>query len=171
MQPLFISKGPCITEEKGKLIKWEGGGVGVCEPGFWRFEDCKCSERWRQGGSSSSLKSWGQTYYRMKWSGTFLIWPRKSVGNRRNACYAQSTVWGELLTLTHQSTCRDSIYSKGKTQRHFFGELVSRGSRWEKNRQLIWWLVLNCTQGSKRIFRGPLHRWEPYSTQGRIWAL
>ena len=40
MQPLWISKNPCITEEKGKLIKWEGGGVGVCEPGFWRFEDC-----------------------------------------------------------------------------------------------------------------------------------
>ena len=46
MQPLWISKDPCITEEKGKLIKCEGGGVGVCEPGFWRFEDCKCSERW-----------------------------------------------------------------------------------------------------------------------------
>ena len=27
----------------------------------------------------------------MQWSGTFLIWPRKSVGNPRNACYAQST--------------------------------------------------------------------------------
>ena len=27
----------------------------------------------------------------MKWSGTFLIWPRKSVRNPRNACYAQST--------------------------------------------------------------------------------
>ena len=26
---------------------------------------------------------------------------------------------GELLTLTHQSTCR---HSKGKVQRHFFGE-------------------------------------------------
>ena len=36
---------------------------------------------------------------------------------------------GELPTLTHQSTCRDSIYSKGKAQRHFFGELASRGSR------------------------------------------
>ena len=32
--------------------------------------------------------------------GTFPIWPRKSVGNRENACYAQSTLWGELLTLT-----------------------------------------------------------------------
>ena len=30
---------------------------------------------------------------------------------------------------THQSTCRDSIYSKGKVQRHFFGEPASRGSR------------------------------------------
>ena len=34
MQPLCISKDPCITEEKGKLIKGEGGGVGVCAPGF-----------------------------------------------------------------------------------------------------------------------------------------
>ena len=32
MQPLWISKDPCITEEKGKLIKWEG--VGVCALGF-----------------------------------------------------------------------------------------------------------------------------------------
>ena len=34
MQPLWISKGPSITEEKGNLIKREGGGVGVCAPGF-----------------------------------------------------------------------------------------------------------------------------------------
>ena len=34
MQPLCISKDPCITEEKRKLINWEGGGVGVCAPGF-----------------------------------------------------------------------------------------------------------------------------------------
>ena len=33
---------------------------------------------------------------------------------------------GELLILTHQSTCHDSIYKKGKAQRHFFGER-SRG--------------------------------------------
>ena len=26
MQPLWISKDPCIAEEKGKLIKREGGG-------------------------------------------------------------------------------------------------------------------------------------------------
>ena len=116
MQPLWISKDPCITEGKRKLIKWEGGGVAVYAPGFRRFEDYKCSERWMQGGSSSSLKSWGQTYWRMKWSGTFLIWSRRNVGNRRNACYAQSTLWGELLTLTHQSTCRDSIYSKGESE-------------------------------------------------------
>ena len=45
------------------------------------------------------------------------------------SCYEQSTLWGESLTLTHQSTCRDSIYSKGKAQRHFIGELASRGSR------------------------------------------
>ena len=57
MQPLWISKDPCITEEKGKLIKWQGGGAGFCEPGFSRFEDCKCLEIRRQGGSSNSLKS------------------------------------------------------------------------------------------------------------------
>ena len=28
-QPLWISKDPCISEEKGNLIKWEGGGVFV----------------------------------------------------------------------------------------------------------------------------------------------
>ena len=32
--PMYLSKDPCITEEKGKLIEGEGGGVGVCEPGF-----------------------------------------------------------------------------------------------------------------------------------------
>ena len=32
MHPLWISKDTCITEEKGKLIKWEGGGIGVCAP-------------------------------------------------------------------------------------------------------------------------------------------
>ena len=53
----------------------------------------------------------------------------QSVGNRRNACYAQSMLWEELLTLTDQSTCRGSIYSKGKVQRHFFGDPASRGSR------------------------------------------
>ena len=36
---------------------------------------------------------------------------------------------GELLILSHKSTCRDSIYRKGKAPRHFFGELASRGSR------------------------------------------
>ena len=34
MQPLWISKDPCITEEKEKLIKRKDGGLGVCMPGF-----------------------------------------------------------------------------------------------------------------------------------------
>ena len=42
----------------------------------------------------------------------------------RKACFG-----GELQILTHQSTCHDSIYKKGKAQRHFFDELASRGSR------------------------------------------
>ena len=40
MQPLWISKDPWITEEKGKLINWESGGVCVCAPGVlkaWRL--------------------------------------------------------------------------------------------------------------------------------------
>ena len=36
---------------------------------------------------------------------------------------------GELLILTHQSSCSDSIYKTGKAQKHFFNELASRGSR------------------------------------------
>ena len=41
------------------------------------------------------------------------------------------------LTLTFRSTCRGSIYSKGKVQKHFFGEPASQGSRREQNRQLV----------------------------------
>ena len=37
IQPLWISKDLCITEEKGNLIKWKGWCVGVCAHGFWRF--------------------------------------------------------------------------------------------------------------------------------------
>ena len=100
----------------------------------------------------------------MKWSGTFRIWLRKRVGNRRNACYAQSTLWEELLTLTHQITCRDSINSKGKAQRHFFGE--SRESvRAESSINLIarFWII---SRVAREYLEAPLHRWEPYSRQG-----
>ena len=45
IQPLWISKDPYITEEKGKLFKWEDGCVNVCASVFWRFEDYKCQER------------------------------------------------------------------------------------------------------------------------------
>ena len=34
---------------------------------------------------------------------------------------AKHALGGIIDFLTHQSTCRDSIYSKGKAQRHFFG--------------------------------------------------
>ena len=50
---------------------------------------------------------------------------------------AKHALGGKLLTLTHQSTSHDSIYSRGKAQRHFFGELASRESRQGKNRQLV----------------------------------
>ena len=53
-----------LTEGKGKLINPKGGDVGVVLP---RFEGLKVilkrRERRRPGESSSSLKSWGQTYY------------------------------------------------------------------------------------------------------------
>ena len=47
MQPLWISKDPCNTEEKGKLIKLEDGGVGVCAPGF---EGLKIISAGKDGG-------------------------------------------------------------------------------------------------------------------------
>ena len=47
MQPLWISKDPCIIEEKGKLIKWEGGGVGVSAPDF---EGLKIISAGKDGG-------------------------------------------------------------------------------------------------------------------------
>ena len=34
MRPLWISKDPCISEEKKKLIKSKSGGVGICAPDF-----------------------------------------------------------------------------------------------------------------------------------------
>ena len=40
MQPLWISKDPCITEENGKLIKKEGGG----------FEGLKIISTGKDGG-------------------------------------------------------------------------------------------------------------------------
>ena len=47
MQPLWISKSAYITEGKGKLIKWEGGGVGVCAP---VFEGLKIISTGKDGG-------------------------------------------------------------------------------------------------------------------------
>ena len=48
MQPLCISKDPCITEEKGTLIKREGGGVDVfVNPGF---EGLKIISAQKDGG-------------------------------------------------------------------------------------------------------------------------
>ena len=105
----------------------------------------------------------------VKWSGTFLIWPRKSVGNRR---IAQSTLWLELLTLTHQSTCRDSIYSRGESAETFLRcASESRESvRAEPSINLMarFWIVSRVV---REYFEAPLHRWEPYSRQGQIWAL
>ena len=43
------------------------------------------------------------------------------------------------MTLTHRSTCRGSIYSKGKVQRHFFGEPASRESRLSLTKSVGLW--------------------------------
>ena len=40
---------------------------------------------------------------------------------------------GGLLILTHQSTCRDSIYKIGKAGKHFFDEGVDECLTWLKN--------------------------------------
>ena len=72
MQPVWISKDPYITEEKGKLIKWEGGGIGVCALGFWRFEDFK----WygNDGGRERVLVPWSHGDKRIgEWSGPALF--------------------------------------------------------------------------------------------------
>ena len=125
MQPLWISKNPCITEVMRKLIKWEGGGVGVCAPSF---EGLKIISAGKDGGREGVPVLWSHGDKRIsEWSGPAIFqFDRERVLG--NACYAQSTLWEEFLTLAHQSTCRDSIYSKGKVQRHFFGEPASRGS-------------------------------------------
>ena len=55
MQPLWISKDPCITEEKGKLIKWGGGCVGVYAPGF---ESLKIISAGKVGGRERVPVPW-----------------------------------------------------------------------------------------------------------------
>ena len=63
MQPLWISKDPCITEEKGKLIKWEGGGVGVCAVRIWRFEDLSAG---KDGGRERVPVPWSHEDKRIR---------------------------------------------------------------------------------------------------------
>ena len=133
--------------------------------------DYKCWERWRSGESSSSLKSRGQMYWRMKWSGTFLIYPRKSVGNWQNACYAHSMLWGEFLILTNQSTCRYSIWKRESAETLLRWASESKESMWEESSISLtarFWIVSRIARES---LEAPLHRGEPYSRQGRIWAL
>ena len=67
MQPLCISKYTCITEEKRKLIKWEGGGVGFCEPGF---EGLKIVSARKDGGRKRVPVPWSHRDKRIsEWSG------------------------------------------------------------------------------------------------------
>ena len=69
MQPLWISKDPCITEEKGKLIKWEGGGGGVCASGF---EGLKSAGK--DGGRERVPVPWSHGDKRIsEWSGPALF--------------------------------------------------------------------------------------------------
>ena len=71
MQPLCISKDPCLTEEKGKLIKWEGGGVGACEPGF---DGLKIVSAWKDGSREGDPAPWSDRDKRIsEWSGPALF--------------------------------------------------------------------------------------------------
>ena len=51
------------------------------------FEGLKIISAGKDGGRErvQFLEVTGQKYWRMKWSGTFLILPQKSVGNWQNA--------------------------------------------------------------------------------------
>ena len=71
MLPLWISKDLCITKEKGKLIKWKGGGLGVYTPGLWRFEGYKCRER-RRPEESCNYRKYGDKRIH-EWSGPALF--------------------------------------------------------------------------------------------------
>ena len=44
---MYLERSFCITDEKGKLFKGEGGGVGVVNPGF---EGLKIVSGWKDGG-------------------------------------------------------------------------------------------------------------------------
>ena len=60
--PMYLD--PCITEEKGKLIKWEGGG----------FEGLKIVSARKDGGSEGVSVSWSHRDKRIsKWCGPALF--------------------------------------------------------------------------------------------------
>ena len=74
--PTRISKDPYNPEKKENLFNRKGGGVGGYGVGFWMFDGYKLKvsgKKERPEESSSSLKTWGQTYWRMKLPGTFPI--------------------------------------------------------------------------------------------------
>ena len=56
--------------------------------------------------------------------------PKECCESAKRVVHAKHAL-GELPILTHQSTCRDSIYNKGKAQRHFFDEQVKKRKRVE----------------------------------------
>ena len=71
MQSLWISKDPCITEEKGKMIKWVCGGVGVCAPGF---EGLKIIRAGKDGGREGVPAPWSHGDKRIsEWSSPALF--------------------------------------------------------------------------------------------------
>ena len=169
MQPLCISKDHCITEEKRKLIMWEGGGVGVCASGF---DGLKIIFAGKDGGKERVPVLCSHRDKRIsEWSGPALfLFDRERESTKR--VLSKQRFGGELLTLTYQSTCTDSIYNKGKVQRHFLRwASESRESVREKlsiNLMARFWIV---SREAREYLEALLHRWEPYSRQGRIWAL
>ena len=93
----------------------------VCEHGFWRFEDCKCSERWREAGREFQfLEIIGTNVLANEVVRHFSnLTAKECWESAKRVPSAKHALGGELLTLTHRSTCRGSIYSKGKVQKHY----------------------------------------------------
>ena len=63
------------------------------------------------------IEDTGTNDWRMKWSSTLTVKEWWESGKR---VLRAMDALGELLILTHQITCRDSIYKIGKARKHFF---------------------------------------------------
>ena len=113
MQPLCIPKESCITDEKGKLFKWEGGGVGVCAPGF---EGLKIISARKDGGREGVPVPWSHRDKRIsEWSGpALLIWTwlrmseKRSMKNHFQAKLLFALI--KISTITQKRKVEESLF-------------------------------------------------------------